>query len=41
MANEANAPFLKYALFCKDTTETDDGELSLNGIVDLCCVLAE
>ena len=35
MANEANTPFLKYALFCKDTTETDDGELSLNGIVDL------
>ncbi len=35
MADEANAPFLKYAIFCKDTSETDDGELSLNGIVDL------
>ena len=35
MAGEANTPFLKYAVFCKDTTETDDGELSLNGIVDL------
>ena len=28
-------PFLKYALFCRDTNETDDGELTLNGIVDL------
>ena len=35
MADEANTPFLKYAIFCKDTSETDDGELTLNGIVDL------
>ena len=35
MSDEANAPFLKYAIFCKDTSETDGGELSLNGVVDL------
>jgi hypothetical protein len=35
LADEANAPFLKYAIFCQDTSETDDGELTLNGIVDL------
>ncbi|MCI0788549.1 MAG: hypothetical protein J4N69_07865 [Chloroflexi bacterium] len=36
MAGEASSgPYLKYALFCKDTSEGDDGELSLNGIVDL------
>ena len=35
MADEANGAFLKYAIFCKDTSETDDGELTLNGIVDL------
>jgi len=35
LADEANAPFLKYAIFCKDTSETDGGELSLNGVVDL------
>ena len=35
MADEANAPFLKYAIFCKDTSETDGGELSLNGVIDL------
>ena len=34
MAREANEPYLKYALFCKDTNE-EDGDLSLNGIVDL------
>ena len=34
MAGEANDPYLKYALFCKDTNE-DDGDLSLNGIIDL------
>jgi len=34
LAGEANEPYLKYALFCKDTTE-DDGELSVNGIIDL------
>ena len=35
MAGEANDPYLKYALFCNDTKETEDGELSLNGILDL------
>lgn len=35
MAEEASGPYLKYALFCIDTTEADDGELSLNGVVDL------
>ena len=35
MAGEANDPYLKYALFCNDTTEDDGGELSLNGVIDL------
>jgi hypothetical protein len=35
LAQDASGPYLKYALFCKDTSEADDGELSLNGIVDL------
>ena len=35
MTQESVGPFLKYALFCRDTNETDDGELTLNGIVDL------
>ena len=35
LAEEATGPFLKYAIFCRDTAEADDGELSLNGIVDL------
>ncbi len=34
-SGDVSAPFLKYALFCKDTEETEDGDLSLNGIVDL------
>ena len=34
MAGEANEPYLKYALFCKDTNE-DDGDLSLSGVIDL------
>ena len=33
-SGDVSAPFLKYALFCKDTEEPDDGDLSLNGIVD-------
>ena len=33
MTQESVGPFLKYALFCRDTNETDDGELTLNGIV--------
>ena len=35
MAEEPSGPYLKYALFCNDTSEGDDGDLSLNGIVDL------
>ena len=35
MTQESEGPFLKYAVFCRDTCETDDGELTLNGIVDL------
>ena len=35
MAGVANDPYLKYALFCKDTKEEDGGDLSLNGIIDL------
>ena len=34
MAREANEPYLKYALFCKDTKE-ENGDLGLNGIIDL------
>ena len=35
LPGEANDPYLKYALFCKSTTEEDGGDLSLNGIIDL------
>ena len=35
LTEESEGPVLKYALFCRDTTETDNGELTLNGIVDL------
>ena len=35
LTQESGGPVLKYALFCRDTTETDNGELTLNGIVDL------
>ncbi len=35
MAGDAKEPYLKYALFCKDTKEDDGGDLSLNGIIDL------
>ncbi|MBT99352.1 MAG: hypothetical protein CL902_12115 [Dehalococcoidia bacterium] len=35
MAQEASGPFLKYALFCQDTAEEENGDLSLTGIVDL------
>lgn len=35
MADEANEPFLKYALFCQDATEEEGGDLTLKGIVDL------
>ena len=35
MADEATVPFLKYALFCQDTAEEENGDLTLKGIVDL------
>ncbi|MDA0263966.1 MAG: hypothetical protein O3A93_05910 [Chloroflexi bacterium] len=35
MAGEANEPFLKYALFCRDTDEDEGGDITLKGIVDL------
>tara|TARA_B100001964_G_C13926453_1_gene462509 strand:- start:170 stop:610 length:441 start_codon:yes stop_codon:yes gene_type:complete len=35
LAQEASGPFLKYALFCQDTAEEENGDLSLTGIVDL------
>ena len=38
MAQEASGPFLKYALFCQDTAEEENGDLSLTGIVDLLAI---
>ena len=38
MADEANGPFLKYALFCQDTAEEENGDLTLKGVVDLLAV---
>ena len=35
LTEESEGPFLKYAIFCRDTAETEGGELTLNGIVDL------
>ena len=35
MADQASGPFLKYALFCQDTAEEDNGDLTLKGVVDL------
>ena len=35
MAAAAQEPYLKYALFCRSTEQADDGDLSLNGVVDL------
>ncbi len=35
MADEHSNPSLKYALFCRDTDESPDGELILKEIVDL------
>lgn len=35
MAGAANDPYLKYAVFCRDTKEEDGGDLSLSGIIDL------
>ena len=35
MASINRDPYLKYALFCRSTAQDDDGDLSLNGVVDL------
>lgn len=35
MASDTTEPYLKYALFCRSTEETVDGDLDLNGIIDL------
>ena len=35
MAYDNSDPFLKYAIFCKDTDENSEGELILKEIVDL------
>ena len=35
MTTPIDDPYLKYALFCRGTEEGADGELNLNGIVDL------
>ena len=35
MTSPIDDPYLKYALFCRGTEEGADGELDLNGIVDL------
>ncbi len=35
MASPNENPYLKYALFCRSTEESIDGDLSLNGIIDL------
>ena len=35
MATPQTEPFLKYALFCRDSEEAADGELTLTNIVDL------
>lgn len=35
MAYEHSDPHLKYALFCRDTEEGPDGELTLKDVVDL------
>ena len=35
VAAAAQEPYLKYALFCRSTEQADDGDLSLNGVVDL------
>ena len=35
MATDHSAPYLKYALFCRDTDEGPQGDLVLKGIIDL------
>lgn len=35
MTTSQSAPYLKYAVFCRDTEEGPDADLSLKGIIDL------
>lgn len=35
MTMSQSAPYLKYAVFCRDTEEGPDADLSLKGIIDL------
>lgn len=35
MVPDDGRPYLKYALFCKDTEESPEGELVLKGVIDL------
>ena len=35
MASDQKNPYLKYALFCRDTEEGPDGDLVLKGVIDL------
>ena len=35
MATENYAPQLKYAVFCRDSADSADGELTLKGVIDL------
>ena len=35
MATDQGNPYLKYALFCRDTEEGPDGDLVLKGVIDL------
>ena len=35
MATDHSEPYLKYALFCRDTDEGPQGDLILKGIIDL------
>lgn len=39
MTTERPGHYLKYALFCRDTEETPDGELTFKGVIDLYEVL--
>jgi hypothetical protein len=35
LTTSQSAPYLKYAVFCRDTEEGPDGDLSLKGVIDL------
>ena len=35
MATDQENPYLKYALFCRDSEEGPDGDLVLKGVIDL------